>query len=44
MDSEAIKDIISFGNKVVPTTWMLSSGKVLPMEFTVVPSAYVVFL
>jgi hypothetical protein len=44
MDGQAVKDIVSFGNKVVPTTWMVSSGKVLPMEFAVVPSAYVVFL
>jgi hypothetical protein len=38
MNSQAIKDIISFGNKVVPTTWMTS------MEFAVVPAGYVVFL
>ena len=44
MDGQVVKDIISFGNKVVPTTWMASSGKVLPMEFAVVPAAYVVFL
>ncbi|KAI9815418.1 MAG: hypothetical protein M1832_005488 [Thelocarpon impressellum] len=36
MNSQAVKDIVSFGNKVVPTTWMASSGKVLPMEFAVV--------
>ncbi|POR33052.1 hypothetical protein TPAR_06752 [Tolypocladium paradoxum] len=39
MDGQAMKDIISFGNKVVPTTWMTSGGKVLPMEFAVVPTA-----
>ncbi|KDR79793.1 hypothetical protein GALMADRAFT_61902 [Galerina marginata CBS 339.88] len=39
MDSQAIEEIISFGNKVVPTTWMASDGKVLPMEFAVVPAA-----
>ena len=44
MDDEAIKDIVSFGNKIVPTTWMVSGGKVLPMEFAVVPATYVVFL
>ena len=44
MDGQTAKDIVSFGNKVVPTTWMVSGGKVLPMEFAVVPSAYVVFL
>jgi hypothetical protein len=44
MDGQAVEDIVSFGNKVVPTTWMASSGKVLPMEFAVVPAAYVVFL
>ena len=44
MDDQAVKDIVSFGNKVVPTTWMVSSDKVLPMEFAVIPAAYVVFL
>lgn len=44
MDSQAVKDIVSFGNKVVPTTWMTSGGKVLPMEFAVIPAGYVVFL
>ncbi|XDG01789.1 hypothetical protein ABKA04_001404 [Annulohypoxylon sp. FPYF3050] len=34
MDDQAMKDIISFGNKVVPTTWMTSGSEVLPMEFT----------
>src|SRR5271167_231733 len=43
MGDQAVKDIVSFGNKVVPTTWMASDGKVLPMEFAVVPAAYVVF-
>ncbi|KAM0425043.1 hypothetical protein ACHAPT_009844 [Fusarium lateritium] len=38
MDGQAMKDIISFGNKVVPTTWMTSGGKVLPMEFAAVPA------
>jgi hypothetical protein len=39
MDSQAVKDIASLGNKVVPTTWMASSGQVLPMELAVVPVA-----
>lgn len=43
MGSQAVKDIVS-GNKVVPTTWMASGGKMLPMEFAVVPAEYVVFL
>lgn len=44
MDGQAMRNIVSFGNKIVPTTWMTSSGEVLPMEFAVVPAAYVVFL
>jgi len=36
MDSQAVKDIASLGNKVVPTTWIASSGQVLPMELAVV--------
>lgn len=32
MNSQTIKDIASFGNKVVPTIWMTSGGQVLPME------------
>ncbi|KFX94723.1 hypothetical protein V490_04216 [Pseudogymnoascus sp. VKM F-3557] len=38
MDSEAVGDIVSFGNRVVPTTWMASNGQILPMEFGVLPS------
>ncbi|XWW98376.1 hypothetical protein V2A60_006376 [Cordyceps javanica] len=38
MDEQAIEDIMAFGNKVVPTTWMTSGNKVLPMEYTVVPA------
>ncbi|KAK7393946.1 hypothetical protein QQX98_013268 [Neonectria punicea] len=38
MDGQAMKNIMSFGNKVVPTTWMTSGGKILPMEFAVVPA------
>ena len=44
IDGETVKDIVAFGNKVVPTTWMTSGGKVLPMEFAVIPAAYVMFL
>jgi hypothetical protein len=44
MDDQAVEDIISFGNKAVPTTWMISGGKLLSMEFAVVPAGYVVFL
>lgn len=39
MDGQAVKNIVSFGNKVVPMTWMTSGGKVLPMEFAVIPAA-----
>ena len=42
MDGQALEDLISFGNKVVPTTWMATGGKMVPMEFAVVPAAYVV--
>jgi len=44
MDCQAVEDIVSLGNQVVPTTWMTSNGNVLPMEFTVVPAGYVIFL
>ena len=43
MDSKAVKEIASFGNTIVPTTWMTSGGKMLPMEFAIVPPAYVTF-
>lgn len=43
MNSKAVKEIASFGNTIVPTTWMTSGGKVLPMEFAIVPAAYVTF-
>ena len=33
MDAQAISDIVSFGNKVIPTTWMVSGGQMFPMEF-----------
>lgn len=42
MDCGAVKDIVSFGNDVVPTTWMASNDKLLPMEFAVVTAAYVI--
>ncbi|EFY89303.1 hypothetical protein J3458_018760 [Metarhizium acridum] len=38
MDDQAMNDIVSFGNKVVPTTWMTSGGRLLPMEFAAVPA------
>ncbi|KAK3373630.1 hypothetical protein B0T24DRAFT_529687, partial [Lasiosphaeria ovina] len=38
MNSQQMKEISSFGNKIVPSTWMTSAGKVLPMEFEVVPA------
>ncbi|EPE06694.1 3-hydroxybutyryl- dehydratase [Ophiostoma piceae UAMH 11346] len=38
MDDQAISDIVSFGNKVAPTTWMTSGDSILPMEFGVVPA------
>lgn len=44
MDSQAVQDIVSFWSEVVPTTWMASNGKVLPMEYSVVSAEYVVFL
>ncbi|MCJ1355610.1 MAG: hypothetical protein MMC33_005602 [Icmadophila ericetorum] len=37
MDGQTVKAIVSFGNKVVPATWMTSDGHVHPMEFSVVP-------
>lgn len=43
MDNQAINDIVSFGNKVVPTTWMSSGGKLLPMELAVINAEYGVF-
>ena len=39
MDGQAVKDITSVGNKIVPTTWMASGSEVLPMELAVVPAA-----
>ncbi|EKD17713.1 3-hydroxybutyryl-CoA dehydratase [Drepanopeziza brunnea f. sp. 'multigermtubi' MB_m1] len=48
MDGQAVRDIVSCGNKVVgtPTIWMTSDGMILPMEFefAVVPAANVVFV
>ncbi|KAJ9634517.1 hypothetical protein H2199_008974 [Coniosporium tulheliwenetii] len=41
MDTHAVEAIISFGNKVVPTTWMASGGEMRPMEFALVPAATV---
>lgn len=37
MDEQAMKDIHSFGNKILPTTWMSSKGEIVPMEFGVFP-------
>lgn len=37
MNGQAVKDITSFGNKIVPTTWMAHGGKGDPMEFAVNP-------
>ncbi|KAG5332580.1 hypothetical protein C0989_006821 [Termitomyces sp. Mn162] len=41
MNSQDRKERISFGNKIVPTTWMSesSSGELIPMEFAVVPES-----
>ncbi|KAG6017605.1 hypothetical protein E4U43_000738 [Claviceps pusilla] len=39
MDDQTINDIISFGNRVVPTTWMTACNKVLPMEFAAIPAS-----
>ena len=41
MDAQAMEDIVSFGNKIVPSTWMATGDSVLPMEFAVVPTRYV---
>lgn len=41
MDGQVVKEIVSFGNKIVPTTWMVFGGKVLPMEFALIPATYV---
>ena len=38
MDGEAIEDIVSFGNKVVPSTRVAAGDAVLPMEIAVVPT------
>ncbi|EJP61249.1 3-hydroxybutyryl-CoA dehydratase [Beauveria bassiana ARSEF 2860] len=38
MSKQAMDSIISFGNKVVTTTWMTSGDRVLPMEYTAVPT------
>ncbi|KAM3463499.1 hypothetical protein MY5147_009653 [Beauveria neobassiana] len=38
MTKQAMDSIISFGNKVVATTWMTSGDRVLPMEYTAVPT------
>ena len=37
MDDLALRDVVSFGNEVVPTTWMTSEGELLPMEFATMP-------
>ncbi|KAF8955184.1 hypothetical protein BDZ97DRAFT_1927208 [Flammula alnicola] len=42
INGQVLKDIASFRNKVIPTTWMTSRGQVILMEFTVVCAAYVV--
>lgn len=36
MGKKAVDDIASFGNKIVPATWMTCGGKVIPMELAVV--------
>ena len=38
MHNEDIKDITSCDNKVLPTTWMTTGDKLLPMECTVLPN------
>ncbi|GAM89006.1 hypothetical protein ANO11243_070400 [Dothideomycetidae sp. 11243] len=37
MDEKDMNDIVSFGNKIIPATWMASSSGISPMEFAVVP-------
>ncbi|KAM0800333.1 hypothetical protein BDR22DRAFT_806374, partial [Usnea florida] len=39
MAAQAMEDIISFGNKIVPSTWMATGDTVLPMEFAVAPTS-----
>ncbi|KAI0107228.1 hypothetical protein GGR51DRAFT_559567 [Nemania sp. FL0031] len=39
MDSHAMEDIFSVGNKIVPATWMVCDGDLHPMELAVVPEA-----
>lgn len=38
MDGAARDEIYSFGNSILPTTWMTNGGQVEPMEFAVVPN------
>lgn len=38
MNYQTINDIVSFGNKIVPTTWMTSDNQVLPMEYADIPA------
>ena len=44
MSKEEIRETESFGNKVVPTTWMSAKGSVLPMDFAVVPARSVLLI
>ena len=40
MNGKAVKDIVSFGNKIVLVTCKTAEGKVHPMEFAVMPAEY----
>jgi hypothetical protein len=40
MDSEAVKDIVSVGNQVVPATRLTCGNNVWLMELSAVPSSY----
>ncbi|KAM0256275.1 hypothetical protein ACHAPA_012225 [Fusarium lateritium] len=41
MADQDIQGLVSFGNKVIPSTWMTIDGKVLPMEYSILPNGAV---
>lgn len=43
MDGKVVKEIVSLWNKIVPTTWMVFGGTVIPTEFAVILATYVLF-
>ena len=44
MNGESMKNIESFGSKIIPTVWMTHGSDVLPMEWAVASSEYVFIL